>query len=118
MSYVVRKAEQKDIPGLKLLLDGYYNGEWRGSIERLERDLSRTIFEIHLLENAACIPGGFLSWTLTYDMNWCMVGGEIIDFYIIPTLRGRGGALLMAACVAELISKMKNKQMVFMMCVF
>ena len=38
-------------------------------------------------------------------MNWCMIGGEIIDFYVTPTLRGRGGALLLAASVAAEIQK-------------
>ena len=105
MSYQIRKANQNDFPGLEKLLDGYYQGNWRGSIEQLMQDLESSDFEILVAENDGKELIGFLVWTLTYDLNWCLKGGEVIDFYISPTHRGRGAALLLTIGMAKAAQK-------------
>lgn len=105
MSYQIRKANQNDFPGLEKLLDGYYLGNWRGSIEQLMQDLESGDFEILVAENDGKELIGFLVWTLTYDLNWCLKGGEVIDFYVSPTHRGRGAALLLTIGMAKAAQK-------------
>jgi GNAT superfamily N-acetyltransferase len=101
MSYQIRKANQNDFPGLEKLLNGYYQGNWRGNIEQLKRDSDEDIFEILVTESGGEELIGFLVWKLTYDLNWCFKGGEVIDFYVSPTHRGRGAALLLTIGMAK-----------------
>jgi GNAT superfamily N-acetyltransferase len=101
MSYQIREANQNDFPSLGKLLDGYYQGNWRGSIGQLKRDLESGDFEILVAESDDKGLIGFLVWTLTYDLNWCLKGGEVIDFYVLQTHRGRGAALLLTIGMAK-----------------
>jgi GNAT superfamily N-acetyltransferase len=101
MSYQIRKANQSDFPGLEKLLNGYYQGNWRGNIEQLKRDSEDDIFEILVTEGGDKELIGFLIWKLTYDLNWCLKGGEVIDFYVSPMHRGRGAALLLTIGMAK-----------------
>ncbi len=105
MSYLVRNTDRKDIPHLGRLLNDYYQGDWRGNIERLEQDLAEKIFKIFVVENANQELVGFISWAMTYDFNWCMKGGDIIDFYVSPNHRGRGAALLLTIGAATEIQR-------------
>ena len=105
MSYQIRNVNQNDFPNLEKLLDGYYQGNWRGSIEQLKQDLESGDFEILVAENDGKELIGFLVWTLTYDLNWCLKGGEVIDFYVSPTHRGRGAALLLIIGMAKAARK-------------
>jgi len=100
MNYLLRIAEEQDLPQLQGLLNGYYQGEWRGSLERLNEHLSEKIFEITLIQSSQGKLCGFLAWIITYDTNWCMKGGDILDFYVTPEHRGRGAALMLTAGVS------------------
>jgi GNAT superfamily N-acetyltransferase len=104
MSYLIRKVYQTDVLHLKKLLDGYYHDNWRGSIERLEEHLQDDIFEIFAAQTGKELIG-FIIWTMTYDLNWCMKGGDIIDFYVEPNHRGRGAALMLTIKVAAEVQK-------------
>ena len=101
MSYQIRKANQNDFPRLEKRVNGYYQGNWRGSIEQLKQDLESGDFEILVAENDGKELVGFLVWKLTYDLNWCFKGCEVIDFYVSPTHRGRGAALLLTIGMAK-----------------
>ena len=109
MSYIVRKANASDVPRLKKLLDGYYQDNWRGSVEQLEKDFAEDIFEISVAEIDDKELVGFIVWTMTYDLNWCMKGGDTIDFYVSPAHRGRGAALLLTIETAAEIQKRDGK---------
>jgi GNAT superfamily N-acetyltransferase len=100
MPYLIHKVNQDDIISLGKLLDAYYRGAWRGSFDSLGRHLSNGAVEIVLAEVARQKGIGFLAWTLTYDLNWCMKGGEVIDFYVSPQYRGHGVALLLVVQAA------------------
>jgi GNAT superfamily N-acetyltransferase len=104
MSYQIRRANQRDVQHLEKLLDGYYQGNWRGSIQQLEQHLCDDIFEIFVAEAGKELIG-FIVWTMTYDLNWCMKGGDIIDFYVSPNHRGRGAALLLTIEMAAEVQK-------------
>lgn len=101
MSYQIRKANQNDIQNLEKLLNGYYQGNWHGNSDRLKQDLDSGIFEISVAENDGKELVGFLVWTLTYDLNWCFKGGEVIDFYVSALHRGHGAALLLTIEMAK-----------------
>lgn len=109
MAYLIRKANQNDFPTLKELLDAYmretYQSVWGGNVERLERDVLSHTFEILVAENAAGKVSGFIAWVPTYDLHWCLKGGDVIDFYVSPQYRGRGVGLLLAIEAAKAVER-------------
>jgi ribosomal protein S18 acetylase RimI-like enzyme len=109
MAYQIRKARPTDFPQLKNLLDGYYQGNWRGKIGQLERDFAEGVFEIFVAETKSKELVGFIVWAMTYDLNWCMKGGDIIDFYVSTEHRGRGAALLLTVEIAAEIQKRSGR---------
>jgi GNAT superfamily N-acetyltransferase len=109
VSYIIRKAGALDIPRLKKLFDDYYQANWRGSVEQFEKDFAEDIFKIFVAEIADKDLVGFIVWTITYDLNWCMKGGDTIDFYVSPTHRGRGAALLLTIETVAEIQKSGGK---------
>ena len=109
MAYLIRKANQNDFPALKELLDAYmretYQGVWGGNVERFAKDALTQTFEILVAENVAGRVTGFIAWMPTYDLHWCLKGGDVIDFYVSPSFRGRGVGLRLAIEAAKEIEK-------------
>jgi GNAT superfamily N-acetyltransferase len=109
MSYLIRKAVQKDVSQLGKLLDAYvretYQGAWGGNVGLLERHLIENAVEMLLAETPGRETVAFIAWTYAYDLHWCMKGGLIVDLYVCPAHRGRGAAVLLAVCLAEEIQK-------------
>ena len=109
MSYVIRKANQTDIPGLEKLLEEYmretYQGAWGGTARRLEKDGFGVEFETMVAENSNGEVIAFAAWISTYDLHWCVKGGEVIDMFVCRGHRGRGVALQLMTRVAAEIQK-------------
>lgn len=109
MSYLIRKAAQKDVSQLAKLLDAYvretYRAAWGGQAELLARDLAENAVEMFLAETLRREIIAFVAWTSAYDLHWCMKGGLIVDLYVCPPHRGRGAAVLLATCLAKEIQK-------------
>lgn len=109
MAYLIRKANQNDIPHLEKLLNAYlpetYQGIWAGTTERLQRDAFDGTLEILAAESINQEVIGFIAWIPTYDLHYCLKGGDVIDFYVTPAHRGRGVGLLLAIEAAAEIQK-------------
>jgi GNAT superfamily N-acetyltransferase len=109
MSYLIRKAIHNDIPHLEKLLRDYmqetYQGNWSGTIESLEKDGFGNEFETMVAENSGGEIVGFAAWISTYDLHWCLKGGEVIDMFVSQPARGRGVALLMMTAIASEIQR-------------
>ncbi len=86
MPFLIRKANSEDVPRLAKLLADYmqetYQGAWGGNADLLKRHLTESDVEILLAETPSREIAGFLSWTSTYDLHWCMKGGVIVDLYV------------------------------------
>jgi GNAT superfamily N-acetyltransferase len=104
MPYLIRKANRNDVPRLAELLESYmqetYQGAWGGNAQLLERHLVNNEVEIIVAEALNRDVIGFVAWVDSYDLHWCMKGGEVIDFYVLPSERGRGAAMLLIAELA------------------
>ena len=104
MSYLIRKAEESDVPSLGELLEAYmretYHGAWGGNIHLLERHLLGKEVEIIVAESTEREVVGFVAWVATYDLHWCLKGGAVIDFFVRPSHRGRGAAILLITKLA------------------
>jgi len=109
MRYLIRKAVRSDIPHLTRLLEDYlretYQSAWDGTAELLERHVSNDDVEILVAENFKQELIAFVASTMTYDLHWCMKGGEIIDFYVAPPHRGRGAAMFLIIDLAAEIER-------------
>jgi GNAT superfamily N-acetyltransferase len=109
MSFIIRAARRDDVPALVELLDAYmretYNGAWGGNARQLERDALDRTFETFVAARADGRVVGFVAWISTYDLHWCLKGGEIIDFYVAPQNRGRGVGMLLAIELAAALQK-------------
>lgn len=104
MPYLIRKANRKDVPRLAELLESYmretYQGAWGGNAQLLEQHLVNNEVEIIVAEATNREVIGFVAWIDSYDLHWCMKGGDVIDFYVRPSDRGRGAAMLLIARLA------------------
>ena len=113
MLYLIRKAVRSDVPHLARLLEGYlretYQGAWGGTAELLERHVSNNDVEILVAENSAQEIIAFVASIDTYDLHWCMKGGEIIDFYVAPLYRGRGAAMFLIIDLAAEVERRGGK---------
>jgi GNAT superfamily N-acetyltransferase len=102
----IRPAAPDDVPVLALMLEDYlretYGAAWHGTAEALLRDgFGR---EMEMLVSAAGDDGrvtGFAAWTRAYDLHHCVSGGEVIDLYVAPEMRGRGVALALLSALAD-----------------
>lgn len=104
MPYSIRKANRNDILRLGELLEAYmqetYQGAWGGTREKLGQHLADGRVEIIVAETVEREVVAFIAWIASYDLHWCMKGGEVIDFFVSRTHRGRGAAILLVAEVA------------------
>lgn len=109
MPYLIRKANQSDVPSLGELLEGYmretYQGAWGGNVQLLEQHLVDHEVEIIVAETLERKVIGFVAWMASYDLHWCLKGGDVIDFFVCPSHRGRGAAVLLIAGLAGEIHK-------------
>jgi GNAT superfamily N-acetyltransferase len=104
MSYLIRKADRSNDPTLGELLEAYmretYHGAWGGNIQLLEQHLASNEVEIIMVETLNRKVIGFAAWVSSYDLHWCLKGGDVIDFFVCPSHRGRGAAILLITKLA------------------
>ena len=104
MPYLIRKANQSDAPSLGELLEAYmretYHGAWGGNNQLLEQHISGDEVEIIVAETLNGKVIGFVAWLASYDLHWCLKGGDVIDFYVCPPHRGGGAAVLLITKLA------------------
>lgn len=104
MPYLIRRADRGDVPVLGELLEVYmretYQGVWGGNTRLLELHLLDNEVEIIVAETLSRKVIGFVAWVASYDLHWCLKGGEVIDFFVRPSHRGRGAALLLITKLA------------------
>jgi len=109
MSYLIRKAHRNDIPCLEKLLGAYmqetYQSAWGGTAQRLEQHLIGSEVKICVAEASDLEVVAFVAWTASYDLHWCMKGGEVIDLFVYPSHRGRGIVMLLITDIAMKIQK-------------
>lgn len=104
MPYLIRKANHTDARSLGELLAPYmqetYHGEWGGNIELLEQHLVDNEVKIIVAETHERKIIGLIAWVASYDLHWCLKGGDVIDFYVCPPHRGGGAAISLIAKLA------------------
>ena len=104
MPYLIRKANQRDVPSLGGLLEAYmqetYHGAWRGNIQLLEQHLLGNEVKIIVAETLNRKVVGFVAWVASYDLHWCLKGGDVIDFFVCQPHRGSGAAILLITKLA------------------
>lgn len=97
MPYLIRKANGSDARALGELLEAYlletYHGAWGGNAQLLEQHLAGGEVEIIVAETSDREVIGFVAWIGSYDLHWCIKGGDVIDFYVRASHRGRGAAV-------------------------
>ena len=106
-SATIRPAQPGDVPAIVGLMHSYmqeaYGDIWHGSADALAKDGFGHEFDIQVAASS-CDGGlcGLVAWTRAYDFHHCMAGGEIIDMFVTPAVRGRSiGPLLVCAVAAE-----------------
>jgi GNAT superfamily N-acetyltransferase len=104
MTYLTRQANQDDVPRLGQLLESYmretYRSGWGGDAQRLGQHLAGGEVEIIVAETRGREVVGFIAWVDSYDLHWCVGGGDVIDFYVCPPHRGLGAAVLLITRLA------------------
>jgi GNAT superfamily N-acetyltransferase len=109
MPYLIRKANRSDVTSLGGLLEAYmretYQGAWGGSLQLLEQHLLDNEVKIIVAETPDREVIGFVAWVASYDLHWCLKGGDVIDFFVRPSHRGRGAAVLLITELAGEIRK-------------
>ena len=105
MPYLIRMANRSDAPSLGELLKAYmretYHGAWGGNIQQLEQHLLGNEVGIIVAEALNREVVGFVAWVASYDLHWCLKGGDVIDFFVCPSHRGRGAAILLITGLAR-----------------
>ena len=107
---IVRRATANDVAVLAALIDEFAKGHPAEGHVRSVDTMKDAFFGdqpmAHVLlaeKNATAV--GFGAWRKTYDMFWSMYGGEGIGLYVIPSCRGLGVALCIAAAICAEIRK-------------
>ena len=77
-----------------------YHGAWGGNTDLLEQHLIDSEVEIIVAESPGREVIGFIAWVDSYDLHWCLKGGDVIDFFVHPSHRGLGPAILLIARLA------------------
>src|SRR5687768_10122073 len=77
-----------------------YHGAWGGNTDLLEQHLIDSEVEIIVAEKLGREVIGFIAWVDSYDLHWCLKGGDVIDFFVHPSHRGLGAAILLITRLA------------------
>jgi GNAT superfamily N-acetyltransferase len=107
MPCLIRPFQAQDAPFVSALFAAYmaelFGGANVMTPERLIAGSGRH-FELTVAEDDA--QGvGFAAWRETYDLHNDVLGGEISDFFVAPSHRGRGVAVQLVAGVAGEIKR-------------
>jgi GNAT superfamily N-acetyltransferase len=107
MPSLVRPFQAQDAPAVSALFGAYmaelYGGANLMTPERLLAGCGRR-FELTAADDGGEIVG-FAAWRETYDLHHDVLGGEIADFFVAPSHRGRGVAVQLVAGVAGEIKR-------------
>jgi GNAT superfamily N-acetyltransferase len=107
MPSLVRPFQAQDAPAVSALFGAYMAGLYGGANlmtpERLISGCGRH-FELTAADDGGEIVG-FAAWRETYDLHHDVLGGEIADFFVQPSHRGRGVAVQLVAGVAGEIKR-------------
>lgn len=107
MPSTIRPFQAQDAPFVSALFAAYmaelYGGANAMTPERLVAGHGRH-FELTVAEDGDGIVG-FAAWRETYDLHNDVLGGEIADFFVAASHRGRGVAVQLVAGVAGEIKR-------------
>lgn len=104
----IRAATTGDVSAVAAFLRDYMrevfgpDAVWAGSPEALARDGFGLRFEMMVAARDGAVVG-FVGWQNDYDLHHCISGGELLDMYVHPDVRGLGLALRLVAAVAARI---------------
>ena len=105
MPTIVRPFEPADAPPVAALFAAYMaealGGESVMTPERLAAGCGR-YFELTLACDGPAVVG-FAAWRESYDLHHAISGGEVMDFFVSPSHRGRGVAVQLVAGVAAAV---------------
>jgi GNAT superfamily N-acetyltransferase len=88
------------IPLLQAYMREAYGVEWTGSSEALRRDALGQRCSVLLATTPHGAAVGFVAWCPSYDLHNCVAGVDVLDLYVVPAMRSRGVALLLACALA------------------
>jgi GNAT superfamily N-acetyltransferase len=107
MPCLIRPFQAQDAPLVSALVAAYmaelFGGANVMTPERLIAGCGR-YFELTVAEDTAEVVG-FAAWRETYDLHNDVLGGEIADFFVTPSRRGRGVAVQLVAGAAGEIKR-------------
>lgn len=88
------------VPLLQAYMREAYSVEWSGSAEALHRDALGQRCTVLLASTPDGTVVGFVAWCPSYDLHNCVAGVEVLDLYVVPAVRSRGVALVLACALA------------------
>jgi GNAT superfamily N-acetyltransferase len=104
--YTIRVAQPEDVPALAKLMGLYmhetYRAGWRGDVNALARDGFGTEFRVLVAEQQHELVA-LLAWQRSYDLHHCIVGGQVLDLFVLPRHRSRGLAVRLIAVASQII---------------
>lgn len=105
MPTIVRPFEPADAQEVAALFAAYMaealGGESVMTPDRLTAGCGR-YFELAVAADSSSLVG-FAAWRESYDLHHAIPGGEVMDFFVAPSHRGRGVAVQLAAGVAAAV---------------
>ena len=105
MLTIVRPFEPQDAASVSALFGAYmqelFGAQNVMTPERLTAGCGRH-FELMVAAEGAQ-PVGFAAWREAYDLHHAISGGEVVDFFVAASLRGRGVAVQLVAAVARAV---------------
>ncbi|WP_191757695.1 GNAT family N-acetyltransferase [Komarekiella delphini-convector] len=109
MSYHVRNTTQDDIPDLEKLLVAFmqetFQRTWGGTTQKLAQDGFGAEFEMVVAEAKNQQLTAFAAWASSYDLHYCLKGGEVIDLFVDPAYQGWGVATKLIFAIATQIQQ-------------
>ena len=102
--YHIRNATLEDTPNLQKLLMAFmqetFQRPWGGTPQKLEQDGLGAEFQMVIAEAENYPLVAFAAWISSYDLHYCMKGGQVIDLFVEPAHRGRGIAVRLITEIA------------------